>query len=485
MRKTELFSCNIGIPSGKVLSACIVLALLTLMISALVIVGAVKAPAQQSTQSTWYLAEGSTAWGFFTSIQIENPNSEDVTAKVTYMTAEGEVARPDITLPAMSQTTLRPGDYDLRNTDFSTKVECKEGKIIAVDRTMSWHLGGYGNVAGHHNSIGVNSPNTTWYLPEGSSAWGFETWLLIQNPNQQEATCQVTYMIEGVGPQTFEKRVPAQSRATYNMAEDVGEQDASIKVESNLPVITERSMYILAQRGDTEGRHGGSDSIGATTAAKDYYLAEGSTGWGFTTYILIQNPNKTEAEVTITYMTNTGQVSDEPFKLPAEGRKTICVNDTHPNMDLSTWVHADKPIVAERAMYWRAASQAPLGMHDSIGMTGPHKKFYLPDGETFFEPELENFLIETFTLVQNPNDSHVQVRISYLTDTGEWNAVFTDMLLPNSRRTYNMASVLGTAGTRAAIMVECLSPGKKIMVERSMYFNQRWSGTNSIGGYSD
>ncbi len=58
--------------------------------------------------------------------------------------------------------------------------------------------------------------------------------------------------------------------------------------------------------------------------------------------------NDNSADVTITYMTNTGQMSDESFKLPAEGRKTTCVNDTYPNMDLSTWVHADKPIVAER-----------------------------------------------------------------------------------------------------------------------------------------
>ena len=38
---------------------------------------------------------------------------------------------------------------------------------------------------------------------------------------------------------------------------------------------------------------------------------------------------------------------------------------------------------------------------------------------------------------------------------------------------------------KASIMVRSLSSGEKIMVERSMYWNGRGAGTNTIGGYSD
>jgi hypothetical protein len=34
-------------------------------------------------------------------------------------------------------------------------------------------------------------------------------------------------------------------------------------------------------------------------------------------------------------------------------------------------------------------------------------------------------------------------------------------------------------------MVRSLTSDKKIMVERSMYWNGRGAGTNTIGGYSD
>ena len=61
--------------------------------------------------------------------------------------------------------------------------------------------------------MGVTSPAKTWYLPEGSSDWGFECWLLIQNPNALQANCTVTYMIEGEAPQTFTKTGAPPTRA--------------------------------------------------------------------------------------------------------------------------------------------------------------------------------------------------------------------------------------------------------------------------------
>jgi len=110
-----------------------------------------------------------------------------------------------------------------------------------VERAMFW------------TGEGAASPERNWYLAEGSSAWGFECWLLIQNPS--EATCTVTYMVEGQGPQAFTKKVPASSRATFNMSKDIGSRDASIKVEADMPVIPERSMY-------WNSRGAGTDTIG-------------------------------------------------------------------------------------------------------------------------------------------------------------------------------------------------------------------------------
>jgi hypothetical protein len=269
------------------------------------------------------------------------------------------------------------------------------------------------------------------------------------------------------------KKIPANSRATYNMETDIGKKDASIQVVSDIPVIPERAMY-------RNNRREGHDSIGTTTPASDYFLAEGTTGWasGFITYVLVQNPQTTATDVTVTYMTSDGPLAQPTFSMPANSRKTIRVNDVlPPDTNFSTQVHGSAPIIAERAMYWGANSPLGEACHDSIGMDAPHTTFYLPDGEA----KVGAGITETWTLVQNPNTTPVEVEITYMTPTGTGNVTFTDTVSANSRKTYNMADKYEG---RAAIMVRSLDSDKKIMVERAMYWFDRGAGADTIGGYS-
>ena len=134
-------------------------------------VNAYRAVTSSSPQHTWYLAEGSTAWGFICSIGIMNPNPSDVTVKITYMTDTGEVDGGTYKVHAMSAGYADPQAI-LGEKDFSTKVECLEKKPIAVDRTMFFAPpGSDGTVFEGHASVGVNAPAKQWFLPEGSSSW--------------------------------------------------------------------------------------------------------------------------------------------------------------------------------------------------------------------------------------------------------------------------------------------------------------------------
>ncbi|MHB8895616.1 MAG: caspase family protein [Candidatus Geothermincolia bacterium] len=421
------------------------------------------------TNPTWYLAEGSTAWGYSCYVTVENPNPAPVTIRVSYQTPSGPVARDDFTMAAQSQATINP-ESDLGATDFSTRVDCLERLPISVDRTMTWTGPGAVSPEGHC-SVGVMSPSATWYLPEGSTNWGFECWLLIQNPNATPATCGVTYMIEGQGPKTVPHTVPANSRASFSMKDDIGYADASIAVTSDVPVIPERAMY-------RNSRREGHDSIGTTTPANDCFLAEGAVGYSsaFTTYVLVQNPQPAPVDVSVTYMTRNGQVAGPAFNLPANSRKTIRVNDQlPPDTDVSARVHATSPVIAERSMYWDAGTGEAC--HDSIGIGAAHSTFYLPDGDTSNGRE-------TWTLVQNPGAADVTVEISYLTPSGGGNVVKVETVPANSRRTFGMLSHSGING-RAAIKVESKTAGGNIIVERAMYWNSRGAGTDTVGAYSN
>ncbi|MBU1670089.1 MAG: hypothetical protein KKF41_13045 [Actinobacteria bacterium] len=418
---------------------------------------------------TWYLAEGSTAHGFSTYVSIENPTTNDLNVDITYMLADGTTAEQQVGLPADSQVTIDPTPV-VGAADFSTMVRCVQGETIAVDRTMSWTGPGAPSPEGH-NSIGVTSPETSWYLPEGSSAWGFETWTLVQNQNDTPAIVTLTYMPEGGGPVDITRTVEAHSRATYSMSDDIGTADASTRVISDLPVIAERSMY-------RNERREGHCSIGAVAPSDAVFLAEGSTAWGFSTFVLVQNPNDTEADVTLTFMTPGETVVQDPFTMPANSRRTVKLNDIPEvsNTDLSTMVQADVPIIAERSMYWGAGTPLGEACHDSIGLSSPYPSFCLPDGQTSAGRE-------TWTLVQNPNDEAVQVQLMYLLADGAGASSFITTVPAQSRRTFNMADFVGSG--RASVEVTCLTQGRGILVERSMYWNDRGAGTDTIGGFSD
>lgn len=422
-----------------------------------------------TTSAKWYLAEGSTAWGFTTEISILNPNEEEVTVRISYSLPVGE--EQVITIPERSQTTVYP--QTMFENDFSTTVECLEGLGIAVSRRMSWYSPeGPFDVqippGDNSASIGVTAPSKNWYLPEGSSAWGFETWLLIQNPGTQQATVTMTYMIEGEDPLSIDRVIPPMSRETFSMASDIGEKDASILVSSDRDIIAERSMFRNARR---EG-HG---SIGAQEPNQDFYLAEGTIGWGYTTYILIQNPQGNTNDIAVTYMTPAG-TKEEAFQMPPNSRKTINVNEKHPDLphpDFSTRVHGSQPIIAERAMYWGNGLWERC--HDSIGLAAPHNTFYLPGGWADFE-------VETWTLVQNPNGSPVTVLVSYLPEGGGQVTEFTDEIPANSRRSYRMADyVEGGYG----VIVNSTEPSKPVMAETASYLVEPKCGSCTIGGFSD
>ena len=77
----------------------------------------------------------------------------------------------------------------------------------------------------------------------------------------------------------------------------------SIVVDSTVPIIAERAMYF----GTTRFWDGGHESAGVPEAATNWFLAEGATGPFFETFMLVGNPNPATANVTLTFLTDSGQ----------------------------------------------------------------------------------------------------------------------------------------------------------------------------------
>jgi hypothetical protein len=110
------------------------------------------------------------------------------------------------------------------------------------------------------------------------------------------------------------------------------------------------------------------DSIGMSTPAMTFYLPDGEATSDTETWTLVQNPNGTDEEVTITYMTpaGTGNVV-KTETIPANSRRTFNMAQ-HSGLSgrAAIMVKAKagtRPIMVERAMYWdnRCAGTDTIG----------------------------------------------------------------------------------------------------------------------------
>ena len=328
---------------------------------------------------TWYLAEGAAgnnADGFFeTWVLVQNPNPVPVDIDMDFQTSAGPLQGPLATIAASSRRSFRVNNY-VDDLDVSTRVSSlTPGADIICERAMYWTYEGSDNRTLGHDSIGVTTPSNTWFLAEGATAGGFETWVLIQNPGPNPVPIDMKFQTDAgqiQGP--VGDLVPAGSRVSYRVNDYVPDNfDVSTSVESfGGNVICERAMYWVPEGADSWEL--GHDSRGVTNGGLTWYLAEGATLGDFETFVLVQNPNPAPVTIDIQFQTDAGPFpapGDPPLTdtIPASSRRTYRVNDYVATFDVSTRVASTAGgfIICERAMYWSPPGAERILGHDSIG----------------------------------------------------------------------------------------------------------------------
>ena len=311
----------------------------------------------------WYLAEGSTAGGMETWVLVQNPTAEEAKVNIKFQTDKGEVAPQELqgkVIAANTRQSFLVNDYVPDNYNVSTFVETLQGGVVC-ERAM------YGDSRRWaHDSIGVNAPAAEWYLAEGSTAGGMETWVLVQNPSHRDVRVNISFQTDAgrKAPDALQGvTIPAASRRTFFVNDYVpNNYNVSTLVEAvNGGVVCERAMY-----GDS--RRWAHDSIGVTSPSRTWYLAEGSTAGGMETFVLVQNPTASDVKVNLKFQTDAGEKAPDKVQgvtIRAQSRETFKVNDYVPdNYNVSTLVETlQGVVVCERAMYGGNRTWA----HDSIG----------------------------------------------------------------------------------------------------------------------
>jgi subtilisin family serine protease len=300
----------------------------------------------RSGARSWYLAEGSTQPPFDTWILLLNPNDEATTARITFMLENGQTIEVEQPLPPMTRVSVDANDI-LPSAGFATEVRAE--LPIVVERSMY-----FGN-GGGHGSIGVKTPGQTWFLAEGDSRPGYDTWILLQNPNGSDvANVAVTFIKDDGTTQVADYALDPRTRLSVFADTIVPNATFGARIDADRQIIVERSIYVA----DGAGGHA---SAAMQIPETEWYLPEGSTRDPYREVIAILNPNTETTQVDLTFTRADGQPAvTQSFVLQPTSRLTVEANAYVPDAEISTRVTASNPVVVERSMYWdRGATSSP------------------------------------------------------------------------------------------------------------------------------
>lgn len=428
-------------------------------------------PAAPTGSTATYYAEG--AQGFFDyRLAVLNTSATETWLNVSYLREGASPLVRSYSVGASRRMTISGDDVpELNGASFAAVISAPA--TVVSERTMRWRMNGGDGAAGAKSLL---APSRTWYLAEGNAGF-FDTYVLLANPTATDTVATVDFLLDGGGVVRREYSLAGNARYTIwtNQIPQLAGRSFATTVTSPNPILVERAMYFRGVHGAFEGGHA---SAAVPAGARDWFLAEGSTGQWFETFVLINNPNASAVTATIRYLTPGGVARTETRTLPPTSRTTILV-DSLPGLgstDVSCSISASANIVVERSMYWPGVPGPWYGSHNTVGITTLRTRWALAEGEVGGADGAG-----TYVLLANPGSAAATVTLTFYRELGAPIAV-TRTVPAGSRQTVD-AGALGMGwGERFGAIVQSSQP---IAVERSIYWNYQgglWtSGTNETG----
>jgi hypothetical protein len=283
---------------------------------------AVIAPATE-----WFFAEGATHGAFSLFYLLENPSDAQANVEIRYILPFGQA--PIVLtypVPAHSRRTIPVDDEPgLNATDVSAAIRSTNGVPIIAERAMYFSTPDQA-FAGGHDSAGVTQPSAHWFFAEGATGSFFDMFLLLANPDPaRTAHVHLSYLLPDGTVIPVDHTIAANARETYNVsleAKALASAAVSTVVDSDVPIVAERSMYWPNWPKQWAEAH---NSPGATQTGTTWAVAGGEEGgaFGAQTFVLIANTSAFAATVRVTVLREDAAPLVGTYQLPANSRTNI------------------------------------------------------------------------------------------------------------------------------------------------------------------
>jgi hypothetical protein len=184
-----------------------------------------------STSPVWNFAEGAAGNAFDTYYLVLNPNAAAVTVNVTYLGPTGAILSKAYPIGAGARATIYLNGEIGYGMSVAAQLSTAGGEGIVAERSIYW---GRDWVDGS-NAVGSTTTAVSWYVPEGLISPGFDTYVLVGNPNETPLDFTVTvYSTTGRLPLSvpYSTPIPAKGRVTIHMNEWLQSQGVSADFQS-------------------------------------------------------------------------------------------------------------------------------------------------------------------------------------------------------------------------------------------------------------
>jgi len=341
-------------------------------------------------------SDGTTSYS--SSIVVQNVSDTVAVVNVVYQTS-CDPTTPDVQMTVPAGTTQAQYVNDVNASPWgASAIVSSDVPIIATQNFLTADPNGGTQWASH--SGGVTAPSTTWYLAEGSTYGGFQSTIAVQNPNASPASVAITYTQFGSpinGPSMTVSPFGQSQVAIVDTLVDYS--SIGVIVTADVPVIAQMTTY-------WSGGAASTSTMGVPAPSTTWYLAEGNTAsWsGFETWVTVQNPSPTTAEVQVQFIGDGTQQAGPTFSVAPMSHDTFNAADSFPeHAHFSTVVTSDTPIVAVQSKRW----DHEQGYDGTMGVTAPSSQWYFPVAQTHTGAS-------SWIALQNVGTSSTTVSVEYM-----------------------------------------------------------------------
>ncbi len=415
--------------------------------------------------TTWYFAQGRTTSKFNTRISILNPSGKYAKIRATFNKPNGLAVVKRYNIKAKRRLTIHINSITaLRSTGVSTKIESINGVGVVAERSTKFK---YHGKAGAHSTIGAPFPSRLWHFAYGNSKSNFETIFFVFNPSSRTATFRAVFTGKRGSRVTRLYSVGAGSRiriAAKNIKPLRG-REFSTKIESlnGVGLVAERATYFKFK-----GREGGHSTIGVTSPSKRWIFAAGATKGGFSTQVLIHNPEGGKTSVRAEFYTGDGRKTTRRFTIGNRRQLSIAVDGLTGLKDskgLSIKLQTNRAVVAEKVVYFRDAKAN--GGYATIGAKKASATWYVAGGQTSSHDDL-------WICVLNPGTKLAKVTVRFMKPRG--NVITRKYNISGwSRKKISVGAMKGLRNTAISTVLSTEN-NVPVVVSRVGRFNDRTAG---------